>query len=51
MSRRMEEYKKNNLFATFNGIIQSIIEDKKKNPENLDNINKFKAKINIGLLI
>jgi len=47
----MEEYQKNNLFATFNGIIQSIIEDKKKNPKNLENINNFKAKINIGLLI
>jgi len=47
----MEENHKNNLFATFNGIIHSIIEDKKKNPENLENINKFKAKINFGLLI
>lgn len=47
----MEEYEKENLFITFKGVIESIIEDKRKNPKNLKNLKKFKAKINLGLQI
>jgi hypothetical protein len=47
----MEESEKENLFITFRGVIESIIEDKKKNPKNLKLINGFKAKINLGLQI
>ncbi|MFX1259404.1 MAG: hypothetical protein ACFFAN_16230 [Promethearchaeota archaeon] len=47
----MEEFEKENLFITFKGVIESIIEDKRKNPKNLKNLNKFKAKINLGLQI
>ncbi|MFX1589189.1 MAG: hypothetical protein ACFFC1_13630, partial [Promethearchaeota archaeon] len=47
----MEEFEKENLFITFKGVIESIIDDKRKNPKNLRNLNKFKAKINLGLQI
>jgi len=47
----MEEFEKENLFITFKGVIESIIDDKRKNPKNLKNLNKFKAKINLGLQI
>lgn len=47
----MEEFEKENLFITFKGVIESIIEDKQKNPKNLKNLNKFKAIINLGLQI
>ncbi|MFX0141124.1 MAG: hypothetical protein ACFFDN_46225 [Candidatus Hodarchaeota archaeon] len=47
----MDEESKENLYQTFNGVIQSIIEDKKKDPKNLKDINKFEAKINFGLQI
>ncbi|MFX0180468.1 MAG: hypothetical protein ACFE78_09765 [Candidatus Hodarchaeota archaeon] len=47
----MEEFEKENLFITFKGVIESIIEDKRKNPKNLKTLNKFEAKINLGLQI
>ena len=47
----MEEFEKDNLFITFKGVIESIIDDKRKNPKNLKNLNKFEAKINLGLQI
>ena len=47
----MEEFEKENLFITFKGVIESIIDDKRKNPKNLKNLKKFKAKINLGLHI
>ncbi|MFX1498498.1 MAG: hypothetical protein ACFFBH_13305 [Promethearchaeota archaeon] len=47
----MKESEKENLFITFNGVIESIIEDKRKNPKNLKNLKKFEAKINLGLQI
>lgn len=45
----MEESEKENLFITFKGVIDSIIDDKRKNPKNLKLLNNFKAKINLGL--
>ncbi|MFX1235246.1 MAG: hypothetical protein ACFFBY_11925, partial [Promethearchaeota archaeon] len=47
----MKESEKDNLFITFKGVIESIIEDKQKNLKNLKNLNKFEAKINFGLQI
>ncbi|MFX0032304.1 MAG: hypothetical protein ACFE9P_06520 [Candidatus Hermodarchaeota archaeon] len=47
----MKESEKENLFITFKGVIESIIEDKRKRPKNLKNLNKFEAKINLGLQI
>ena len=47
----MEEFEKENLFITFKGVIECIIEDKQKNPKNLKNLNKFNAIINLGLQI
>jgi len=45
----MEESEKINLYTTFKGVIDSIIDDKRKNPKNLDLIDSFEAKINLGL--
>ena len=47
----MEEYEKENLFITLKGVLESIIEDKRKNPKNLKILNKFKARINLGYQI
>ena len=47
----MDEQAKQNLYQTFNDVINSIIEDKKKDPKKLKNINKFNARINLGLQI
>jgi hypothetical protein len=47
----MEEYEKENLFITLDGLLKSIIEDKRKNPKNLKNINNYKARINVGYQI
>jgi hypothetical protein len=47
----MEETEKENLFETFKGVIKSIIEDKRKNHKNVKLLDKFKAKINLGLQI
>jgi hypothetical protein len=47
----MEESEKENLFMTFQQVIESIIKDKRKNPKNRKLLNKFKAKINLGLQI
>ncbi|MFX1481534.1 MAG: hypothetical protein ACFFCI_25930 [Promethearchaeota archaeon] len=47
----MNEAEKENLFITFQQTIKSIINDKKKNPKNQKKLEKFKAKINIGLQI
>ena len=47
----MDESEKNNLFITFKGVIDSIIEDKRKNPKNLKTINNLKARINLVLHI
>jgi len=47
----MEDSEKENLFITFKGVIESIIDDKRKNPKNENALNKFKARINLGLQI
>ena len=47
----MEESEKNNLFITFQGVIESIIDDKRKFPKNLKTLNSLDAKINLGLHI
>lgn len=47
----MDEVEKQNLFTTFKGVIKGIIEDKKKNPKNLKNLESFKGRINLGLQI
>ncbi|MFX0041281.1 MAG: hypothetical protein ACFE8L_00075 [Candidatus Hodarchaeota archaeon] len=47
----MEESEKENLFITFQQVIESIIKDKRKNPKNLKLLNNFEAKINLGLQI
>ena len=47
----MEESEKENLFITFKGVIESIIDDKRKNPKNIDMIDNFEGRINLGLLV
>ena len=47
----MEESEKEAFFSNFKGVLDSIIEDKRKNPKNLKKLNKFKARINIGYQI
>lgn len=47
----MEESEKENLFITFKGVIEGIIDDKRKNPKNLKKIDNFNARINMGLQI
>ncbi len=47
----MEEEEKDNLYTTFKGVIDSIVEEKKKNPKNDKMFKTFKANINLGLQI
>ena len=47
----MKESEKSNLFITFKGVIDSIINDKRKNSKNLKTLNELNAKINLGLHI
>jgi len=47
----MKEIEKENLFFTLKQVIKSIIRDKQKNPKNIKLLNRFNAKINIGLHI
>ena len=47
----MKEEEKENLFITFQQTIESIINDKRKNPKNEKLLNNFNAKINLGLQI
>lgn len=47
----MEDSEKENLFITFKGVIESIIDDKRKNPKNEKILNNFNARINLGLQI
>ncbi|MFX0176119.1 MAG: hypothetical protein ACFE85_07805 [Candidatus Hodarchaeota archaeon] len=47
----MDEAEKQNLFTTFKGVIEGIIEDKRKNPKNLKDLESFKGRINLGLQI
>jgi hypothetical protein len=45
----MEESEKENLFATFEAVVESIIKDKRTNPKNHDILYKYQARINLGL--
>ena len=45
----MDEIAQETLYQTFRSTINDIIIDKKKNPKNTKKINKFDARINIGL--
>jgi len=47
----MEESEKKNLFITFSGVINAIIEDKRKNPKNIKLLNSFEGIVNLGLQI
>lgn len=47
----MNEDEKTNLFITFKGVIDSIIDDKRKYPKNLKTLNSLNARINLGLHI
>jgi len=47
----MEEFEKKNLFITFSGVINAIIEDKRKNPKNIKLLNSFEGIVNLGLQI
>ena len=47
----MLEYEKDNLFATFEAVVGSIMAEKLQDPKNQKNLKKFKAKINLGLEI
>ncbi len=47
----MEESEQNNLFTTFQQSIESIIKEKRVNPKNEKLLNKFNARVIIGLQI
>ena len=47
----MEESEQDNLFITFQQTIESVIKEKRKNPKNKKLLDKFNARIIIGLQI
>ncbi len=47
----MEESDKKNLFITFSGVINALIEDKRKNPKNAKLLNSFEGVVNLGLQV
>lgn len=47
----MQESEKDNLFATFKAVIDSIIIDKKNYPKNLELLNEISGRVNLGLQI
>ena len=47
----MEESEKEALFSNLKGVLESIIEDKRKNPKNLKILKKYKARMNVGYQI
>ncbi|MHA1291808.1 MAG: hypothetical protein ACTSQJ_03965 [Promethearchaeota archaeon] len=47
----MEESEKENLYFTFKAVIDSIIEDKKRNPKNIKKLNSLEIAVNLGLQI
>jgi hypothetical protein len=47
----MKESEKDNLFITFQQTIESVINEKRKNPKNEKLLNNFKARVIIGLQI
>ena len=47
----MEESEKENLFATFKAVIESIVEEKRNNPKSNKKLQKLVAGVNLGLQI
>ena len=47
----MLEYEKDNLFATFEAVVNSIMAEKLADPKNHKKLEKFKVKVNLGLEI
>jgi hypothetical protein len=47
----MEESEQNNLFITFQQTIESVLKEKRENPKNKKLLDKFNARIIIGLQI
>jgi len=45
----MEESEQNNLFTTFQQTIEAVIKEKKQNPKNEKLLNRFKARVILGL--
>lgn len=45
----MNEAAQEILFMTFKTVIEDVIADKRKNPKNMKTLDKFQARINIGL--
>ncbi len=45
----MDEVAQEILFQTFKAVIDDVIADKRKNPENTKTLDEFQARINIGL--
>jgi hypothetical protein len=45
----MDEAAQETLFMTFKTVIEDVIADKRKNPENAKTLDEFQARINIGL--
>jgi len=47
----MEESEKQNLYATFKAVIESIIDEKRKNPKSNKKLQKLVAGVNLGLQV
>lgn len=47
----MEEQEKDNLYLTFKAVIDSIIREKKEDPKSKKMLDKFEARVNLGLQI
>jgi hypothetical protein len=47
----MKESEKQNLFITFKGVIESVIEEKKESAKRKELVNELEARVNIGLQI
>ena len=47
----MEELEQDNLYITFQQTIESVIKEKRENPKNEKLLNKFNARVIIGLQI
>jgi hypothetical protein len=45
----MDEPERDTLFLTFKAVIEDVIADKRRNPENTKTLDEFQARINIGL--
>jgi hypothetical protein len=47
----MDKASQENLFYTIQGVIQAVIEDKKKSPKNREMLKEMEARINLGLQV